>query len=304
MKKNIIMIIMVVAMLMTGCGNKVDESKVAGTETVNTKDELDTNEEAENVNLENKIEDSHISEQDIESMINDELADLNLKEYDDSFEDRDVDTSGKPVFPFENFEGCEDFYYLTDSVNLYIDNGKCIGYTKPNIEIYAIMEYEGWYYVDVSGAPRFVRASDVKANGFEGTKQDYIEATTPVSVPETNPTTPTVVPETPKDNTNPNVEVLPEEPVQTNSKYTPEEAIAVYRSLMEAGGIIWNPELKDVSSWGTGWIYLEKGRPEGTAESNLESFSFGDSVGNPWTQYYLEVTGSDENAVYITEWHN
>jgi len=28
----------------------------------------------------------------------------------------------------------------------------------------------------------------------------------------------------------------------------------------------------------------------------------GDSVGNPWTHFYLEVTGSDENAVYITEW--
>lgn len=305
MKRNIIVIIMVVAMLMTGCGNKVAESEVATTETVSTNDVLDTNEKVEDVNSENEIEDSHINGQEIESMINDELADLNLKEYEDSFEDRDVDTSGKPVFPFEDFEGCEDVYYLTDSVNLYIDNGNCIGYTKPNIELYAIMEYEGWYYVDISGAPRFVRTSDVKANGFEGTKQDYIEATNPVSVPETNTATSTVtVPETPKDEPNQNAEVVPEEPVQTSSKYTPEEAIAVYRSLMEAGGITWNPGLKDVSSWGTGWIYLEKGRPEGTAESNLESFAFGDSVGNPWTQYYLEVTGSDENAVYITEWHN
>ncbi len=30
----------------------------------------------------------------------------------------------------------------------------------------------------------------------------------------------------------------------------------------------------------------------------------GDSVGNPVTKYYLEVTGSDENTVYFTEWHD
>ncbi len=91
---------------------------------------------------------------------------------------------------------------------------------------------------------------------------------------------------------------------QISDKYTPEEAVAVYRSLMEAGGITWNPALKDVSSWGTGWIYLDKGQPEWCAETSLESYAMGDSVGNSWTQFYFEVTGSDENCVYVTEWHN
>ena len=89
-----------------------------------------------------------------------------------------------------------------------------------------------------------------------------------------------------------------------NDKYTPDEAIAVYRSLMEAGGITWNPGLKDVTSWGTGWIELDKGQPEWVASADLESFAVGDSVGNPWTQFYLEITGSDENCVYVTSWHN
>ena len=71
---------------------------------------------------------------------------------------------------------------------------------------------------------------------------------------------------------------------------------------MEAGGMTWDPSLKDVTSWGKGWIYLEKGQPEWLAETNLKSAAMGDSAGRSWTKYYLEVTGSDENAVYITEW--
>ncbi len=66
----------------------------------------------------------------------------------------------------------------------------------------------------------------------------------------------------------------------------------------------WDPSIKNVTSWGTGWIYLDKGMPEWSASTNLESAKMGDSVGNPSTKYYLEVTGSDENVVYITEWHN
>ena len=94
----------------------------------------------------------------------------------------------------------------------------------------------------------------------------------------------------------------PVEAAPSSNKYTPEEAVAVYRSLMEAGGMTWNPSIKNVTSWGTGWIYLEKGQPEWCASTNLESAAMGDSAGRSWTKYYLEVTGSDENAVYVTEW--
>ncbi len=90
--------------------------------------------------------------------------------------------------------------------------------------------------------------------------------------------------------------------VEESDKYTPEEAIAVYRFLMEEGGIAWNPSLKDVTSWGTGFMYLDIGYPEWAASTDLESFAMGDSTENPWTHYYIEVTNSDNDAVYITMW--
>lgn len=73
---------------------------------------------------------------------------------------------------------------------------------------------------------------------------------------------------------------------------------------MESNGITWDPALKDGGSWGTGWIYLTKGQPEWAAATDLESCAMGDTCGNQWTLYYLEVTGSDEDAVYVTSWHN
>ena len=82
------------------------------------------------------------------------------------------------------------------------------------------------------------------------------------------------------DNPNTSVEPEPVEQPATSDKYTPEEAVAVYRSLMEAGGITWSPEIKDVVSWGTGWLYLDKGQPESAAGSSLESFAIG---GHSWT---------------------
>lgn len=38
------------------------------------------------------------------------------------------------------------------------------------------------------------------------------------------------------------------------------------------------------------------------AQTGLESCAMGDSVGNPYTQYYLEVTDSDDECVYFTQW--
>lgn len=89
-----------------------------------------------------------------------------------------------------------------------------------------------------------------------------------------------------------------------NTKYTPEEAIAVYRAIIESNGISWNPMLKNGGSWGTGWIYLDKGYPEWAGNSAVESYKMGDGDGVPWDKYYLEVTGSDENCVYYTGWHD
>lgn len=315
MKKKIIAIMLVLVVLITGCGNNT--ATYTDGKTVSTSvdvDNVSATNESETVKTEvAKDEKASNEEKDIASLVTDlDESSLNLKEYYLSFEDRDVDTSGRPVFPFEEFRASEDIYYLTGSVKLYIDNGCCIGYTKPDIEIIPISEYDGWYFIDLRGEGRFVNISEVKANGFAGTKQEYIESTSikeeaetvqgEADTVKTENTTETV-----KSENTTTVEPSPTETetvVQDSNKYTPDEAIAVYRSLMEAGGIIWAPELKGVTSWGTGWIYLDKGQPEWCASTNLESFAMGDSAGNPWTKYYLEVTGSDESKVYITEWHN
>ena len=315
MKKKMIANMMVLVVLMTGCGNSAStyaDNEAASTSVdINNTSEIN---ESETVKVEViKDENTSKEEKDIASLVTDlDESNLNLKEYDLSFEDRDIDTSGRPVFPYVEFKACEDFYYLTGSVKLYIDNGSCIGYTKPNIEITPISEYDGWYLIDLRGEGRYVNVSEVKANGFAGSKQEYIESTTTKDEIETvqseaDTTKIESKTEAVKSENTTSVESSPtgtETVIQDSNKYTPEEAIAVYRGLMEAGGIIWAPELKGVTSWGTGWIYLDKGQPEWCASTNLESFAMGDSGGNPWTKYYLEVTGSDESKVYITEWHN
>ena len=238
---------------------------------------------------------------------------LNLKEYEYVFEDRDIDKDGGIAIHYESFSPSDIVsYYLKESVDLYIDNGKCIGYTKPDVEISVISENEDWYLINVDGNDRYAKIDDVKAVGFPGSRKEYLDSQQETAkeiesadiVTQTNETSQSVesdtespVSETPKQD---NVAESPA-PTQSN-KYTPEEAIAVYRSAMEAGGMTWDPSLKNGGSWGTGWIYLEKGQPEWCASTNLESAAIGNHGGDSWTRYYLEVTSSDENAVYITEW--
>jgi hypothetical protein len=90
----------------------------------------------------------------------------------------------------------------------------------------------------------------------------------------------------------------------SNDKYTPEEAAAVYRSILESNGMTWDPSIKDWASWGTGFMYLKKGEPEASAQRSLEGYAYGDGQGNSSTRYYFEITSSDENKVYVKEWSN
>lgn len=100
-------------------------------------------------------------------------------------------------------------------------------------------------------------------------------------------------------------ETQPQEQPTTSNKYTPKEAIAYYRSQVEAQGMQWDPSIKDGASWGTGWIPLSKDELNSDYIANdMASYNMGDSVGNPYTRYYIEVTGSDENYVYVTEWNS
>lgn len=309
-RKNLLAIMLVSVIALTGCGESatanINETEQAAVE--NTAQNARTSEtERTEVPAERS---GFVEAEEIDSLITEkDESELNLKEYFYSYEDREAEKEGDAVFYLANFEMTEDYFYMTDSVDIYAYNGVRIGYTKPDISISMIGKCDNWYYFDLRGNTRFAKVSDVEEVGFAGSEQDYLASLKPK---EETPSTQTPasgieasVPVVQETETTVPVEETPAETTEVDSgKYTPEEAIAVYRSLMEEGGMTWNPSLKDVTSWGTGWIYLEKGDAEAVAASNLESAAMGDSAGNPWTEYYLEVTGSDEGTVYITEWHN
>ncbi len=182
-----------------------------------------------------------------------------------------------------------------------------------------------------------IKASEVEANNIAGSKQDCVDSiNSPVEdVPSEKPVQDAPVEEPAQEPVQEPVQEPIQEPLQEpiqepvqepveSDKYTPDEAMAVYRSLMEAGGITWDPSLKgnwnetigqypiedwylhmdgyNGCSWGTGFFYLDKGYAEWAAGTDLESFAIGNSGGNSWTKYYFEVTGFDDECVYFTMW--
>ena len=212
-------------------------------------------------------------------------------------------------------------YKLVESVSIYDTDNTLAGYTKEDIRIQVITSNDIWSYCDFGDETSgyLVKTEELMNAISDKDKERLLAASaTPTPAPTPSPTKAPEIPkvETPKEENTPTVSepvvdipvVAPpveEQPVVVeNDKYTPEEAIAVYRSIMESNGITWDPALKDGGSWGTGWIYLTKGQPEWAAATDLESCAMGDTCGNQWTLYYLEVTGSDEDAVYVTSWHN
>lgn len=301
-RKNLLAIVMVMVMLLAGCGNnKVEDVTIDSTIPVESSEAEQETETVES-SVELKQEESVVSLEsvDIENLITEKTdEELNLKQYFYSYEDRTMDKEGEKVFNESLFESVPDNFITTDNVDIYNVNGIRVGYALKNVELEMFGQYDGWYYFYLDGNKRFARVEEVEANSKtkeqttaeteEAVQQSSVKAETPVQntpseQPVVNPTEPETVESTASD------------------KYTPEEAMAVYRSLMEAGGITWNPALKDVVSWGTGIMYLDKGYPEWAAESSLESFAIGNHGGDSWTEYYIEVTGSDEECVYYTMW--
>lgn len=301
MKKRLMAVVFTITVLFVGCGKEVETVNNTGQSSEKVSSIIENMGDTDTETVER-------TEDEIKHALENNKDALNLTEYENVFEDRNIDESGDLVILLGNFKDADvNRYYLTDSVDLYIDNGKCIGYTKPNVEVSVISEGDGWYLINVDGKDRYAKIDDIKAVGYAGSKSEYL-----ASQKEDSQKTESIEVSAQAESTASSSvlnEVVTEIPVAEapapaeSDKYTPDEAIAVYRSLMEAGGITWDPSLKGVTSWGTGWIYLDKGMPEWTASTDLESFAMGDSGGHSWTKYYLEVTGSDENAVYITAWH-
>lgn len=304
-RKRIYAILMVVVMVFAaGCGNTEDANKV---ETAMT--ESNTSETVENGNSDAtdrktvESESSAFESDDIDSKITEkDDSELDLKDYYYSMEDRTVCNSDENIFGSVIYNGTDFTGYVTTSkVPIYAKNGVKMGYVKEGVDIIILGEYGGWCQFDLDGENKYARLSDIEENSITMDERDAIAMAEEANKQEQA----SAKTETP-------VETVPSEqpvqvaPVETESveseKYTPDEAIAVFRAGMEVGGMSWNPSIKDVVSWGTGFLYLDKGYAEWAAETNLESAAIGGHGGNSWTEYYLEVTGSDEECVYYTIW--
>lgn len=298
MKKKILSIFIMIGLIasLAACGNDGKEAETASTEVVQ-KDALE--EVAEEPVASGNRESEEKSK---EETVSDVKGEVEYTEQRDIFVVKQIDTGDGSEIDLSKQETISGPFVFTESIDIYSYFFTYAGYTKPDIEVHSVGKIGDWVFVPFAQSAFLVKTEDfdrvavLKDKGGENEEiQEAAEIPEVISEESTVDEPIAKVPET---------ETPTEEsptPVESN-KYTPEEAIAVYRAAMEAGGMTWDPSIKDVTSWGTGWIYLEKGQPEWCASTNLESAAMGDSAGRSWTKYYLEVTGSDENAVYVTEW--
>lgn len=286
MKKNFMSMILATVLMFSliGCGNDEQEKPVV--------QEITQDNIIEGVEQPESMEEGILDEPDTEEASDNKDKNEYIEERD-IFVCKEIDIGDGTEIDLSNKETIQGPFIFTESTDIYSYYFTYAGYTKPDIEIHSVGKVGDWIFVPFAQSSFLVKAEDFEKVAV---LKDDNSGNTDVQEVVNNQS---IVNETLVENTS-----TEETPVETpaSDKYTPEEAVAVYRSLMEAGGMTWNPSLKNGGSWGTGWIYLEKGQPERSAAANLESAAMGDSVGNPWTNFYLEITGSDENAVYITEW--
>lgn len=311
--KKILAILMVVTMVMVGgCGNQTETNE-------NTKDAI-VSSDTETVET-NKMEST---EEDVAEVVSTDVnttqefnpavtekddSELHLKDYHDYLEDKSLCTD-EDIFSDGTFESVEDVYFqTTEKVPMYATNGIRTGYIDENVGFSVIATCGDWcyFYIGMDNARRYARLSDLEANSLtlaevdamraEKEAQAKADAEAEKQQAQAEPVEDTSVQDIP-----PAAEPV-EMPVESN-QYTPEQAMADYRSIMEGGGMTWDPSLKDVSSWGTGFFYLDKDYIQWAGETNLESASIGNHGGDSWTRFYFEVTDSDDECVYFTAWHN
>lgn len=280
MRKKNIFVAVILALSLIGCGKQEADSIV---ETVSeVKDMEIATEETEN-------ESEAVMKESVET-----VEEVGYTECGDLYMLDSGRNDGTQV-DMSSWENNPIKYVTAKSINVYYTDTSLAGYTKENATILVALSNSEWNFCIFDKSGYLVKTEDLVDAVLVDDREEEFVYGEPVKEP-----VPAESAEQPKAEES----VIETPTVVESNKYTPEEAIAVYRSLVEAGGMTWNPDLKGVTSWGTGWIYLDKGQPEWAASANLESFAMGDTVGNPCTEYYLEVTGSDENAVYITEWTN
>ena len=242
-----------------------------------------------------------------------------------------VEETGKE-YDMNSMEPDSHTYTLTKSVDIYYINEQKCGYTKENIDIKVIASNDDYCYVNLDHKYFLIKTKDVEdASYIEET--ETTEESTPSKVENNNSSNDTSTNETTKKDTSsskkdtsnnsnnnnssntskeeqptnsqPVVEEQPKEEPATSDKYTPEEAVAYYRSQIEAQGMQWDPSIKEGASWGTGWIPLSKDELNADYIANdMAGYKYGNGDGNWTPNYYLEVTGSDSDNVYVTIWNN
>lgn len=310
MKRKMIGILTIVMLTsLTGCSgaqaqatnaNNVTEVS-ATTESADIPIESTTTEETSSI-PESEVEPVYIDYEDLY------LADNYLK----------VDREKLEAVDTDSLEETYEDYVLSESVDLYNFEGTWVGYSKPDIRVTLFGTNDKWAEVSFTKmilyVPKMnfdlVAMTPVEESETEEALLAKVEETTPKqeitpSKPKTETPAPvTTEPVVVEPSTTELVVAEPEPVAIESNKYTPEEAVAVYRSIMEANGIQWDPSIKEFASWGTGWIYLDKGEAERGAQNSVEAFRRGGGdATHPWTKFYIEVSGYDENAVYITGWN-
>ena len=278
MRKKICMLMMAAALSTSfvGCGK-------AETKTVENKEPIVYMEET------NEAEEAKRNVAEIESTEQEENV---YTEYDTYFLLNGVYNEGNQIdLATLNPDGSS--YSLIKSIDIYYTNKELAGYTKENIDITVVSSNDEWAFCSL-GTNGFL----VKKEAFDNAiKEETVKESEAASKQEetdkveSNSASPTPNP----------VEEAPQSEktvVMESNKYTPEEAVEIYKNTILAGGITWNPNLVNGASWGTGWIDLND--PEGNAKNELEGLAYEHGDGNPTTQYYFVVTGTDENYVYIT----
>lgn len=279
---------MMITVSLTGCGD-AEEKVIKGEEIAESGISMENSDTAE--------EDGSIDVSD-EAAVSEPEEEITYTEKGDVYLMDNVYNEGEQI-DLSSFEFDSKQYTLIKRVDIYYTDGTLAGYTKDEAPVYVISSNDEWSFCSFDTNGYLIKKEELMNSVLvEKEKEEvavakteeqhviYFDATGKANAEE--PVNTKVAEETPA--------------VKESTKYTPEEAVEVYRSIMEANGISWNPSLKDGGSWGTGFFLLEKGWIDENAYSSVESFKMGDSVGNPYTDFYVEITGSDENAVYITEW--
>lgn len=222
-------------------------------------------------------------------------------------------------------------YTLSKSVDIYYVNGNKCGYTKENIDINVVTSNDDYCYVILDHKDGFLlKTKDVEAAtvaGIEvaednlsedknqessssvGKKQDTT-GTKNESANTNNNTSSNNTSNTAKEEQSANNEPEVEESDTTfNIDYTPEEALAYYRSQVEAQGMKWDPSIKDVVSWGTGFLPLSKDELNDDYIANaMAGYNYGSGDGTPSRTYYMEIISGEVVDFYgvpsveVIEW--